>query len=268
MVKSPKDGGAVEPRCRIGVTKILTAAADGGLPNLRSGFLVGEGRDHGFGGADELGARPLGADALAADARALEQQRQRIGQQFGLRRCRPPRRGRRGGRDGPILHSSMSRRAGWSASVSSTAALARCSLARRRGRSRRPAAPRRAAGPRVARMTAPRAPPQRLGVGGHRLQALDDQVVLRAEMPVERHLVGAGRLGDGLDPDAADAVLVEQVARGRHDPVARLVLRRRRSRPHAVARGRRTRPELPMFSRPWPLTLMLPIGNVRLVTDR
>ena len=40
-------------------------------------------------------------------------------------------------------------------------------------------------------------------------------------MTVERHLVGAGRLGDRIDADASDPVLVEQVPGGAGDPIAR-----------------------------------------------
>src|SRR5277367_6245587 len=40
-------------------------------------------------------------------------------------------------------------------------------------------------------------------------------------MPVERHLVGAGGLGDGFDADAPDAVAMEQIAGGAQDALAR-----------------------------------------------
>src|SRR5271154_7516072 len=55
----------------------------------------------------------------------------------------------------------------------------------------------------------------------HVAQTLNDQVVLRAEVTVERHLVGAGRLSDRIDADASDTVLVEQVPGGASDPIAR-----------------------------------------------
>ena len=47
-----------------------------------------------------------------------------------------------------------------------------------------------------------------------------DQIVLGAEMPIQRHLIGAGGLGDRVDPDTPDTVLVEQAASRRHDPLA------------------------------------------------
>ena len=58
-------------------------------------------------------------------------------------------------------------------------------------------------------------------LGGKPAQAFGDQLVLRGEMAVERHLVGAGGLGDGVDADAADAMAIEQVARHRDDPLPR-----------------------------------------------
>jgi hypothetical protein len=56
-------------------------------------------------------------------------------------------------------------------------------------------------------------------------QAGGDQLVLRAEMPVERHFVGASGLGDRVNPDALDAVLAKQIARRVDDPLPRPRLR-------------------------------------------
>ena len=53
------------------------------------------------------------------------------------------------------------------------------------------------------------------------LQACGDQHILRGEVPIERHLVGAGRLGDRVDADRMDAAAIEQLARGREDALAR-----------------------------------------------
>src|SRR5215469_16972118 len=54
--------------------------------------------------------------------------------------------------------------------------------------------------------------PNRLCVTRYLLQAGDDKIVFRSKMPIERHLVGAGGFGDCVDADAADAVLVEEIA--------------------------------------------------------
>ena len=43
-------------------------------------------------------------------------------------------------------------------------------------------------------------------------------------MAVERHLVGAGRLGDRFDPDAADAMAVKEILRAGDDSFARRLL--------------------------------------------
>src|SRR5271168_3889331 len=48
----------------------------------------------------------------------------------------------------------------------------------------------------------------------HVAQTLNDQVVFRAEVTVERHLVGAGRLSDRVDADASDSVFMEQTPGG------------------------------------------------------
>ena len=58
--------------------------------------------------------------------------------------------------------------------------------------------------------------PDRLGFDATSAQTGDDKIVLRAEMAVKRHLVGAGRLRDGVYADAADPVLAEEIP-GRAD---------------------------------------------------
>ncbi|CAH2401696.1 conserved hypothetical protein [Mesorhizobium escarrei] len=63
----------------------------------------------------------------------------------------------------------------------------------------------------VARMLGLELLPHRIGAACGRPQALDDQIVLRLEMTVERHLVGTGGLSDRVDTDALDAMLVEHI---------------------------------------------------------
>ena len=48
-----------------------------------------------------------------------------------------------------------------------------------------------------------------------------DQHVLRGEVAIERHLVGACRLRDRVDADGMDATAIEQFAGGREDPRTR-----------------------------------------------
>ncbi len=56
--------------------------------------------------------------------------------------------------------------------------------------------------------------------GGEAPQAFDDERVLRSEVAVERHLVGVGGLGNGVDADRVDAVAIEQLARRGEDALA------------------------------------------------
>jgi len=49
---------------------------------------------------------------------------------------------------------------------------------------------------------------------------------------IERHLVGAGRLGDRVDADGMDAVAIEQLAGGREEALAR-----RRAAAQPIAAG-------------------------------
>ena len=51
-------------------------------------------------------------------------------------------------------------------------------------------------------------------------QIFRHQFVLGAEMAVERHLVGAGGVGDGLDPHRPDSMPIEQLAGNREDALA------------------------------------------------
>src|SRR5262245_31056631 len=51
-------------------------------------------------------------------------------------------------------------------------------------------------------------------------QVLGHQLVLGGEVAIERHFVGAGRLGDGIDPNRPYSLSVKEVARSRQDPRA------------------------------------------------
>src|SRR5580693_4785792 len=53
------------------------------------------------------------------------------------------------------------------------------------------------------------------------IQIFENQFVLRAEVTIERHLVGASSFGDGLDADPADAAAVEKVLRTVDNALAR-----------------------------------------------
>ena len=53
------------------------------------------------------------------------------------------------------------------------------------------------------------------------VQVFENQVVLRAEVTIEGHFVGACGLGDGVDADPANAMTMEQILRGSDDALAR-----------------------------------------------
>ena len=59
------------------------------------------------------------------------------------------------------------------------------------------------------------------------IEIFENEIVLRAEVAIERHLVGARRLGDGFDADAANAMTVEEVLSAVDDALAWLGLARR-----------------------------------------
>jgi hypothetical protein len=73
-------------------------------------------------------------------------------------------------------------------------------------------------GPRVAGMGLPQPLPGRVGQLRALAQVLGHEFVLGGEVAIERHLVGAGRFRDGVDPHRPNPISVEQVAGGRQDP--------------------------------------------------
>jgi hypothetical protein len=50
-------------------------------------------------------------------------------------------------------------------------------------------------------------------------EAFGDQLVLGGEMTIKRHLIGTGRLRDGLDADASNPIPVEQLGRDSEESV-------------------------------------------------
>jgi len=71
----------------------------------------------------------------------------------------------------------------------------------------------------------------RMGIGDHTpgsvkflrelAETRGDQHILRGEVAIERHLVGAGRFGDRVDADGMDAAAIEQPAGCREDALSR-----------------------------------------------
>jgi hypothetical protein len=64
---------------------------------------------------------------------------------------------------------------------------------------------------RIIRIFAIEADPNLVDLTGDVTQARDNQIVLRAEVAVERHLVGAGRLRDRVNTDPPDPMLTEEI---------------------------------------------------------
>jgi hypothetical protein len=63
----------------------------------------------------------------------------------------------------------------------------------------------------VAGMIAFDIAPHFVDFDGDATQISEDQIVFRIEVPIERHLIGAGGLGDRFDADTPDAMTMEQV---------------------------------------------------------
>src|SRR5258707_4793434 len=95
-------------------------------------------------------------------------------------------------------------------------------------------------------------PPHFVELDGDAAQIGDDEIVLRIEVAVERHLIGAGSLRDCFHPNAADALPMKQIPGRQENSLAW---------PQSVGTG----PGHPVFSRniavPPPLAHALPVGN-------
>jgi hypothetical protein len=108
--------------------------------------------------------------------------------------------------------------------------------------------------PRV-RMSCLQSLPERVRTFGEATQALDDEVVFRGEVPIERHLVGAGRLGDGFDAHGPNSMEVKKLVRGREDALARR---------HAGTALRFVKARLTLHCL-GPLTRVLPVSTYRVL---
>ncbi len=60
--------------------------------------------------------------------------------------------------------------------------------------------------------------PMRVGLLRELAQVFGHQHILGREVAIDRHLVGAGRLGDGVHAHRMDAMMIEEVAGRRQDP--------------------------------------------------
>jgi hypothetical protein len=175
-----------------------------------------KGCDHSFANRDETCGRPFNAGTLAADAGAFEQKRQGIRKQIcfcdsgALTKFRQaialvslklfndmPRR--------MIAFGKLNR----GICEIATAAIVENALGTN-------ANPRAKLSQRIIRIFAIELDPNLVDLAGDVTQARDNQIILRAEVAVERHLVGAGCLRDRVNADPPDPVLTEEVT-GRTD---------------------------------------------------
>src|SRR5690348_8211138 len=111
---------------------------------------------------------------------------------------------------------------------------------------------------RIAVMVSGQIAPFILLVRDHAAHPLGDELVLRIEVAVEGHLVGASRFGDRFDPYAANPLLMKQIAGGDEDALAD-------GQPFAAFSFRFSAVPLNIcfHVRLYPrLTKMLPIGNI------
>ena len=64
-------------------------------------------------------------------------------------------------------------------------------------------------------------PPHQVLFAEQSAQVFSHQLVLGREVPVQRHLVGFGGFGDGVDADGPNPMPIKQLGRGRQDACAR-----------------------------------------------
>jgi hypothetical protein len=175
-----------------------------------------KGCDHSFANRDETCARAFNASTLAADAGAFEQKRQGVRKQIRFCDSGPPTKFRQAIALVPLeLFNDMPRRmiafGKFNRGISeiATAAIVENALGT-------DANPRGKLSQRIIRIFAIEADPNLVDLTGNVTQARNNQIILRAEVAIERHLVGASRLSDRVNPDSPDPVLTEQIT-GRTD---------------------------------------------------
>src|SRR6266853_2529144 len=97
-----------------------------------------------------------------------------------------------------------------------------------------------------------------LFVGDDPAHPFRDQLILRSEVAVERHLVGLRRLGDCFNADSTDAVFMKQVTSRYENPLAK-----RDRVPSFLFRFRPAAVNICLHDSLYPsLTKMLPTGNI------
>jgi hypothetical protein len=177
---------------------------------------VSKGRNHGFADRDKSRARPFNASTLTTYAGTFEKQRQGVGEQIGLRNPGIPAEPRQ---------AVALRRLEFLDDVSRRM-IALGQLDRHIGHVAAAAIAARALGAatnpgmklrqRVIGMGGFKSIPDRLGVSGDVAQARNHQIVLRAEVTIQCHLVGPRHICNRVNADPSDPVFAKEIP-GRAD---------------------------------------------------
>jgi hypothetical protein len=183
--------------------------------------FAGKGRDNRFADRDEVCARPLDADALAADAGAFQQQPQRVGEQIGFGDPGVPAEpgeavalfrleflndvSRR-----MIAFGELDRHIGHVAAAPIVANAFAANT--NKGMELRE---------RVAGIILLESAPDRISLASHLVQTSNDQIILRAEVTIERHFVGVCGFRDGVNADPSDPVFAKEISCGADDSLSR-----------------------------------------------
>ncbi len=183
---------------------------------------VGKGRDHGFADLDKSRARSFDAGALATYASTFEKQRQGVGEQISLRNP--------GLAAEPCQAIALSRLEGFDDASRRMIALGQ--FDRRIGHVAAAAIADRALGAatnpgmklreRITWMGGFESVPYRFGLPGNLVKASDHQIVLRAEVTIQRHLVGSRHVRDRVDTDPSDPMLAKEIPGRADDALPRL----------------------------------------------
>src|SRR5262249_36779414 len=178
--------------------------------------LARERCNHSFTNRYETRAWPFNAGTLAADAGAFEQKRQAVRKQIRFYDSGPLTKFRQAIALVPLeLFDDMPRRmiafGEFDCGIREIATAAIVENTLGTSANPRPKLP-----DRVSCIVAIKAAPNLVDFTCDVAQTGDDQIVLRAEVAVERHLIGAGHLRDRVNADPSDPVLTEEIT-GRAD---------------------------------------------------
>src|SRR5208282_4248037 len=179
-----------------------------------------EGRDHGLARPHEIGAGSSGSDTAAADSGAFDQKNNRVREQARLRGARSLAQPRQTVAltflellDHP--EPGMPRLGQFDRGVRKIAAA--LVLGDEFGR---PSDIAIKLSDGIAWACGFDVGPNLVGLPPFAAQILANEIVLRPEVTVERHLVGAGGFSNRLDPHSPDAVTMKEILRARDDTLA------------------------------------------------